>query len=104
MKRAAESSVAARRLDASAEIDAARIRESAAAAAVALYRGGLMELAGRNLSVVRESCDLGRGTLFDVIEEERRYLELESAFTAALREVIDAVSYTHLTLPTSDLV
>jgi|CXWK01.1.fsa_nt_gi cobalt-zinc-cadmium efflux system outer membrane protein len=90
LKRAAESSVAARRLDASAEIDAARIRESAAAAAVALYRGGLMELAGRNLSVVRESFDLGRGTLFDVIEEERRYLELESAFTAALREVIDA--------------
>lgn len=90
MKRVAESSVAARRLDATAEIDAARIRENAAAAAVALYRGGLMELAERNLSVVRESFDLGRGTLFDVIEEERRYLELESAFTAALREVIDA--------------
>lgn len=89
-KRAAESSVAARRLDAAAEIDTARIRESAAVAAVALYRGGLMELAERNLSVVRESFDLGRGTLFDVIEEEHRYLELESAFTAALREVIDA--------------
>lgn len=90
MKRAAESSVAARRLDATAETDAARIREVAAAAAVDLYRGGLMELAERNLSVVRESFDLGRGTLFDVIEEERRYLELQSAFTAALREVIDA--------------
>jgi outer membrane protein TolC len=28
--------------------------------------------------------------LLDVIEEERRYLELESAYTAALREAIDA--------------
>jgi outer membrane protein TolC len=49
-----------------------------------------MDLAARNLGIVRESFDLGRGTLLDVIEEERRYLELESAYTAALREVIDA--------------
>jgi len=90
MARAAESRVAARRLDATAEIDAARIREGAAAATLGLYRGGLMDLAERNLTVVRESFDLGRGTLFDVIEEERRYLDLQSAFTAAMKEVIDA--------------
>jgi cobalt-zinc-cadmium efflux system outer membrane protein len=90
MKRAAESGAAAHHLDARAEIDAARIREAAAAETLALYRGGLMDLAARNLAVVREAFDLGRGTLLDVIEEERRYLELESAYTAALREVVDA--------------
>jgi cobalt-zinc-cadmium efflux system outer membrane protein len=89
-KRAAEFSLSARRLDARAEIDAARIREAAATQALALYRDGLMDLAQRNLGVVRESFDLGRGTLLDVIDEERRYLELQSAYTAALREVVDA--------------
>jgi cobalt-zinc-cadmium efflux system outer membrane protein len=90
LKREAESSAAAHHLDARAEIDAARIRETAATQSLALYRGGLMDLAARNLAIVRESFDLGRGTLLDVIEEERRYLELESAYTAALREAIDA--------------
>jgi outer membrane protein TolC len=28
--------------------------------------------------------------LLDVIDEERRFLELQSAYTAALREVVDA--------------
>lgn len=90
MKRAAESDAAAHHLDAQTEIDAARIREIAAAQTLAVYRGGLMDLAARNLAVVRESFDLGRGTLLDVLEEERRYLELELAYTAALREVVDA--------------
>ncbi len=89
-RRAAEESMAARRLDAEAEIDAARIRERAAQATLGLYRDGLIETADRNLSVVRESFELGRGTLLDVITEERRYLDLQTAFTAALREVIDA--------------
>lgn len=89
-KRAAEFALTARRLDARAEIDAARIREAAATQALALYRGGLMDLAQRNLGVVRESFDLGQGTLLDVIDEERRYLELQSAYTTALREVVDA--------------
>lgn len=89
-KRAAEFSLAARRLDAGGEIDAARIRDAAAGQALALYRDGLMELALRNLGVVRESFDLGQGTLLDVIDEERRYLELQSAYTTALREAVDA--------------
>jgi outer membrane protein TolC len=83
-------STAARRLDARAEIDVARIREAAATQALALYRDGLMDLAQRNLGVVRESFDLGRGTLLDVIDEERRFLELQAAYTTALREAIDA--------------
>ncbi len=89
-RRAAEQTLAAGRLDAAADIDAARVRDAAAQRTVSLYRDGLMDTAARNLTVVRDSFDLGRGTLFDVINEERRYLELQTAFTAALREAIDA--------------
>ena len=89
-RRSAEAEAAARRLDAAAEIDAAATRVRAAEETVALYRDGLIALAAQNVSVVRESFELGSGTLFDVIEEERRYLALQSAYTAALREVVDA--------------
>jgi cobalt-zinc-cadmium efflux system outer membrane protein len=89
-RRAAEAEAAARRLDARAEIDAARVRDEAATRVVARYRDGLLVLADRNLAVVRESWQLGRGTLFDVIEEERRYLALQTDYTSALREAVDA--------------
>lgn len=89
-RRAAEAEAAARRLDARAEIEAARVRDEAATRVVARYRDGLLALADRNLAVVRESWQLGRGTLFDVIEEERRYLALQTDYTSALREAVDA--------------
>lgn len=89
-RRAAEAQAAAGRLDAQAEIDAARVRDRAAAAVVGRYRDGLLALADRNLAVVRESWQLGRGTLLDVIDEERRYLALQADYTAALRESVDA--------------
>ncbi len=89
-RRAAEAEAAAGRLDARAEIDAARVRDDVAARVVARYRDGLLALADRNLAVVRESWQLGRGTLFDVIEEERRYLALQTDYTSALREAVDA--------------
>jgi len=89
-RRAAEAQAAAGRLDARAEIDAARVRDETAARVVARYRDGLLALADRNLAVVRESWQLGRGTLFDVIEEERRYLALQMDYTSALRETVDA--------------
>jgi cobalt-zinc-cadmium efflux system outer membrane protein len=89
-RRAVDAEVAARRLDARAEIDAARVRDETAARVVARYREGLLALADRNLAVVRESWQLGRGTLFDVIEEERRYLALQTDYTSALREAVDA--------------
>jgi cobalt-zinc-cadmium efflux system outer membrane protein len=89
-RRAAEALAVAGRLDARAEIDAARVRDAAAARVIAQFRDGLLALAERNLTVVRESWQLGRGTLFDVIDEERRYLALQSDYTAALREAVDA--------------
>lgn len=89
-RRSAEALAAAGRLDARAEIDAARVRDDAATRVVARFRDGLLALADRNLAVVRESWQLGRGTLFDVIEEERRYLALQTDYTSALREAVDA--------------
>ena len=37
-------------------------------------------------------------------QEKRRAITLEEAITIARVQSVDAVSYTHLTLPTSDLV
>lgn len=88
--RAARADVAEARLQAEAEMASALARDVAATAAVARYRAGLVELAAQNLGVVREMWTLGRGTVFDVIEEERRYLDLQSAYTAALRELVEA--------------
>lgn len=89
-RRSAEALAAAGRLGARAEIDAARVRDDAATRVVARFRDGLLALADRNLAVVRESWQLGRGTLFDVIDEERRYLALQTDYTSALREAVDA--------------
>lgn len=88
--RAARAELAGRRLDAEAEVAAARARDVAATAMVRRYQDGLLALADRNLSVVRESWTLGDATLFDVIEEERRYLALQADYTSALRDLIDA--------------
>jgi outer membrane protein TolC len=47
-------------------------------------------LARRNLDVVRQTYELGRGTLSDVLAEQRRYLEFETEYTSALREAFEA--------------
>jgi cobalt-zinc-cadmium efflux system outer membrane protein len=87
---AARAEAAALTLDAEAEMVAARARDTAATVTVERYRKGLVALATRNLEVVRERWTLGQGTLFDVIEEERRYLELQMAYTMALRDLCEA--------------
>ena len=53
---------------------------------MALYSRETRELARRNLDVVRETYQLGRATLFDVLNEQRRYLDFESGYTDALAE------------------
>lgn len=40
--------------------------------------------------MVRQSYELGRGSLLDVIAEQRRYLEIENGFTTVLKDVYDA--------------
>jgi outer membrane protein TolC len=47
-------------------------------------------LARQNLNVVSQTYELGRATVFDVLTEQRRYLDVERAFTTALREAYEA--------------
>jgi outer membrane protein TolC len=76
----------ARRLAAEAEVAAAHARDAAARRALALYSADARGLARRNLEVVREAYQLGRATLFDVLNEQRRFLDFESGYTDALAE------------------
>jgi cobalt-zinc-cadmium efflux system outer membrane protein len=78
------------RLAAGAEVAAARAREARARRALAIYGGEALALAARNLDVVRQIYALGRATVFDVIAEQQRYLDIERAYTAALKEAYDA--------------
>ena len=58
--------------------------------AVAVYASGVRALAKQNLDVVRETYELGRAALSDVLAEQRRYLEIESGYTDALRMAFEA--------------
>ena len=86
----AEARREAAELAARAEVAAAQARDARAQRAVSLYAGGVRTLARQNLNVVRQTFDLGRATVFDVLTEQRRYLEIEQAYTTALREAWEA--------------
>jgi outer membrane protein TolC len=82
--------VQARRLGASAEVAQARARLDAARRTLAAYSGETRVVARRNLDVVRETYTLGRATLFDVLNEQRRYLEFEGGYLDALAETFSS--------------
>ncbi|HXE79275.1 MAG TPA: TolC family protein [Vicinamibacterales bacterium] len=86
----AEARLRAAELQARAELAAARARDERARRAVAVYTEEARRLARQNLDVVRQTYDLGRATVFDVLAEERRYVETEQALTVALREAYEA--------------
>ena len=91
----AERSGAAARRDAvalavRAEVAVAQALDRQARRAVGMYADGIITLARHNLDVVRQTFDLGRATVFDVLAEQRRYLEIEQAYTNALREAWEA--------------
>ncbi len=82
--------VDASRLSAQSEIAAARSRDEHARRALDAYSADAMALARQNLVAVRQTYDLGRGTLLDVLNEQRRYLDVERAYTDVLREAYEA--------------
>jgi outer membrane protein, heavy metal efflux system len=90
MRMGAEATLAAVQLTAQAEITAAKARDDFARRAVAVYADGARTLARQNVDVVTQTYELGRATVFDVLNEQRRYLDLERAYTAALREAYEA--------------
>lgn len=86
----AELLFAARQRAARAEIDAAVAREREARRAVDIYSTTVRELARQNVDVMLEAYDLGRFPLSDVLTEQRRYLEVEDAYTAVLLRAYEA--------------
>lgn len=83
---AAEARAEASRLNAASEVAEARAWHEQAQRAVSLYEDGIRPLARRNLDTVRETYQLGRATVFDVLAEQRRYLDTERGYTEALSD------------------
>jgi cobalt-zinc-cadmium efflux system outer membrane protein len=80
----------AARLSAETEVAAARALDQRAHEAVQLYGVSARTLARQNLSVVTQSYELGRTTIFEAISEQKRYVELERAYTETLRAAYEA--------------
>jgi cobalt-zinc-cadmium efflux system outer membrane protein len=80
----------AARLLADTEIAAARSSDQRAQEAVRVYSAEVRALARQNLNVVRQSYELGRTTVFEVLAEQKRYLEQERAYSETLRMAFDA--------------
>ena len=66
------------------------MRDEHAQQAIAVYTSDTRALARQNLIVVSQTYELGRATVFDVLAEQRRYLDVERAFTSSLREAYEA--------------
>jgi outer membrane protein, heavy metal efflux system len=77
-------------LSAETEIATARSLNQRAHEAVQLYAADARNLARKNLSVVRQSYELGRTTIFEVLAEQKRYLDLERAYTETLHAAYEA--------------
>jgi cobalt-zinc-cadmium efflux system outer membrane protein len=90
----AERAAAAGRLEAvqlaaDAERAAALVQARQTGLALSVIAGSI-KLARRNLDVVRQTYELGRGTLGEVLAEQRRYFEIENEYTSALRNAFEA--------------
>jgi cobalt-zinc-cadmium efflux system outer membrane protein len=88
--RAAERRLEFAELTVRQEISAAFAQHAAARRALDIYERGVRDIATRNLDVVRQAYGLGRGSLLDVIAEQRRYIEVENGYTEILKQVYDA--------------
>jgi cobalt-zinc-cadmium efflux system outer membrane protein len=79
----------ATQLAAEADIAAADARDAAARRALAIT-ASVVELAAKNLNVVRQAYELGRTTAADVLAEQRRYLDVERAHTETMKTSYEA--------------
>ena len=72
------------------EVEAAFAQHEAAERSLDIYGRGVRDVARRNLDVVRGAYELGRGSLLDVIAEQRRFIDVEAGYTDVLKQVYDA--------------
>ena len=77
-------------LSARAEVTAARAADQRARESVKGYAGDARALARQNLTVVRQSYDLGRTTIIEVLSELKRYLDFERGYSETLRAAYEA--------------
>lgn len=68
------------------EIASAYARYNRALRAMEIYRVGVRDQAAANLSVVRQTYELGSKTLLDYIAEQRRFIDTESGYIDAQLE------------------
>jgi len=88
--RAAERRLEFATLTTQQEVEAAFAQHEAARRSLEIYERGVRDVARRNLGVVRQSYELGRGSLLDVIAEQRRFIDVETGYTDVLKQVYDA--------------
>ena len=69
------------------EVTQASVRYEAAQARAGIYRSGVRDQAAKNLDVVRQTYGFGRIPLLDVIAEQRRFIDIETAYTDVLLDV-----------------
>lgn len=73
------------------EVAAAYARFDRAQAAVAVYRDGVLAQATRNLDVIHQTYVLGQRSLIAYLEEQRRWVEIETAYTDVLKEYLTSL-------------
>src|SRR5947199_2865794 len=88
--RAAERRVEVAMLTVQQEVGAAFTQYEAARRSLEIYERGVRDVSRRNLDVIRQAYQLGRGSLLDVIAEQRRLIDVENGYTDALKQVYDA--------------
>jgi outer membrane protein, heavy metal efflux system len=74
------------------EIAAAYAQHDGARRGADLYQRGVLQVARRNVETIRQAYELGRGSLLDVIAEQRRYIEIDAGYTEALKQLYDAAA------------
>jgi cobalt-zinc-cadmium efflux system outer membrane protein len=72
------------------EVAASFARYQQSTRAAEIYRVGVRDQANANLTVVRQTYELGSKTLLDYIAEQRRFIEVETGFIDSLVETYQA--------------
>jgi cobalt-zinc-cadmium efflux system outer membrane protein len=73
------------------EVTASFARLERARAALGVYRDSVLGQAERNIEVIRQTYTLGQKSLLDYINEQRRFIDVETGYTDLLKEYFDSL-------------
>ncbi len=74
------------------EVTAAYARHARANSALRIYRDRVLDPAIRNLDVIRQTYTLGYKTALDYLAGQRRFTEIETSYTDALKDYFDSIA------------